>query len=442
MSATILKPHLSLSRILQMNLGFLGLQFSFGLQQANMGPIWGYLGASESQFPYLGIAGPLSGLLVQPIVGVMSDRTSGKYGRRTPYFLIGAVMCSLGLLLMPLSAVVLMAVSLMFLLDVGNNVTMEPYRAYVNDRLNPDQRGMGFLSQSGFTGLAQTLAYLMPSILIWFGLSKNMKFGHIPAFVLVSFWIGAALSIGTIWWSIKRVPELPLSDIERARIAALPKSSGATLSEIWSAIVEMPQAMRAMAWMSLFQWYAMCGLWGYVTNSVARSVYETTDLKSSAYESAQIHWGQVGALYNFIAFVTAFMMPRIAAKLGAGKLHALCLVAMAVAFFAIPQIHDKTLIFLPALGLGLGWASIMGNPYVELAESIPAERTGVYMGIFNMMICAPMLIYAATMPFLYGPLLGNDPRNVMTLSGILMICAAIAVLRIKPVAISSTQLTA
>jgi maltose/moltooligosaccharide transporter len=426
-----LKPHLAMSRILQMNLGFLGLQFSFGLQQANMGPIWGYLGASESQFPYLGIAGPLSGLLVQPIVGVLSDRTAGKYGRRTPYFLIGALMCSLGLFLMPLSAAVIMAVSLMFLLDVGNNVTMEPYRAYVNDRLNPDQRGMGFLSQSGFTGLAQFMAYMMPTILIGLGLNQGLKIGHIPAFVLISFWIGSLLSIGTIWWSIKRVPELPLSDLERARIASLPRNTGATFNEIWHAILEMPHAMRTMAWMSLFQWYAMCGLWGYVTNSVARSVFNTTDLKSTAYENAQILWGQVGGTFNLVAFATAFMMPRIAAKMGAGRLHALCLFFMAFAFFAIPQIHDKTLIFLPALGIGLGWASIMGNPYIELANSIPPERTGVYMGIFNMMICAPMLIYAATMPFIYGPLLGNDPRNVMTLSGVFMICAAVAVLRIK-----------
>ena len=425
------KPHLSLSRILQMNLGFLGLQFSFGLQQANMSPIWGYLGAHESQFAYLGIAGPLSGLLVQPIIGAMSDRTTSKYGRRTPYFLVGAVMCALGLLLMPLSVAVIMAVSLMFLLDVGNNVTMEPYRAYVNDRLNPDQRRMGFLSQSGFTGLAQTLAYLMPSLLIWFGLSKDMKFGHIPAFVLVSFWIGAMLSIATILWSIMRVPELPLSDLERARISALPRNPKATLTEIGSAILEMPSAMRAMAWMSLFQWYAMCGFWGYVTNSVARSVYNTNDLKSVAYENAQIHYGQVGALFNFIAFVSAFMMPRIARKLGAGRLHAMCLLAMAIAFFIIPHVHDKALIFAPALGLGLGWASIMGNPYIELADSIPPERTGVYMGIFNMMICAPMLIYAVTMPFIYGRLMGNDPRNVMTLSGVLMIFAAIAVLRVK-----------
>jgi maltose/moltooligosaccharide transporter len=426
------KPHLSLWRIIQMNLGFLGLQFSFGLQQANMSPIWGYLGAHERDFAWLGIAGPLTGLIVQPIIGVMSDRTGGRWGRRTPYFLMGAMMCSLGLLLMPLSTVVIMAFSLMFLLDVGNNVTMEPYRAYVNDRLNPDQRGYGFLTQSAFTGLAQTLAYLSPSILVGLGLSQTGSTpGSIPQFVLISFWIGSFLSLVTIGWSVFSVPELPLTAEEQARIDALPKTIGATFAEIFGAVKDMPQAMRTMAWMSLFQWYAMCGLWGYANNSVARSVFGTSDNQSLAFQNSQLLYGKVGASYNFIAFLAALSMPPIARRLGASKLHALSLGAMAAAFLALPLINDPWLIFLPAIGLGIGWASIMGNPYIVLASSIPPERTGVYMGLFNVMICAPMILYAFTMPFLYEPVFGGDPRNVMTMSGVLMLCAAFAVLRVK-----------
>ena len=427
-----LRPRLSFVRILEMNLGFLGLQFSFGLQQANMGPIWGYLGAREADFSWLGIAGPLTGLLVQPIIGVMSDRTGGRWGRRTPYFLVGAAMCSLGLFLMPLSSAVIMAFSLMFLLDVGNNVTMEPYRAYVNDRLNSSQRGIGFLSQSAFTGLAQTLAYLAPSILVGLGISQTGNVGGgIPQFVVISFWIGAGLSLVTILWSVIRVPELPLTITEQARIAALPKSVGATFGEIFGAVKDMPQAMRTMGWMSLFQWYGMCGLWGYATNAVARGVFHTANNQSVEFQQAQLLYGKVGALYNFLAFVTAFMMPRIAARIGAARLHALCLVAMAASFLAMPYIEDKALIFAPALGFGIGWASIMGNPYIVLADSIPAERTGVYMGLFNVMICAPMLLYAATMPFIYEPLLGGDPRNVLKLSAAMMLLAAFAVMRIK-----------
>jgi maltose/moltooligosaccharide transporter len=427
------KPHLSVGKILQMNLGFLGLQFSFGLQQANMSPIWGYLGAAESDFSWLGIAGPLTGLIVQPIIGVMSDRTGGKWGRRTPYFLIGAMMCSLGLFLMPLSNAVLMAFSLMFLLDVGNNVTMEPYRAYVNDRLNEDQRGFGFLSQSAFTGLAQTLAYLSPSLLVGLGFAQTSSANEgIPAFVRISFWIGAFLSLVTILWSIRSVPELPLSSEEKARIDKLPKTVGATFAEIFGAVKDMPAAMRSMAWMSLFQWYAMCGLWGYANNVVARSVFDTADNKSEAFQQAQLLYGKVGASYNFIAFLAAaFLLPKLARRFGAARMHAFCLVAMAIAFVTMPQISDKSLIYLPAIGLGLGWASIMGNPYIVLANSIPPERTGVYMGLFNVMICAPMILYAFTMKFMYEPVFGGDPRNVFLFSGVLMILAAISVYRIK-----------
>ena len=425
----MMKPKLSISQILQMNLGFLGLQFSFGLQQANMSPIWGYLGEKESNFAWLGIAGPLTGLIVQPIIGSMSDRTLSRWGRRTPYFLIGAVMCCLGLFFMPLSASVVMAFSLLFLLDVGNNVTMEPYRAYVNDRLNPDQRGFGFLSQSAFTGLAQTLAYLAPSLLVWFGMSSAQTGdNNIPMFTLVSFWIGAALSITTILWSIIRVPELPLPDSERVRIAALPKSVSATLREIIDAIRDMPQAMRAMGWMSLFQWYAMVGYWGYVTNAISRSVYGTADAATQGYRDAVLTNGQVGAFYNAIAFVSALAMVPIARRLGAGRLHAICLILSGLGMLALPHVDSKALLFLPAIGIGLGWGSIMGNPYIVLANAIPPERTGVYMGIFNMFICAPMLLFAGTMTFVYEPLLGGDARNVLTLSGVLMICAAIAVL--------------
>ena len=432
-AATGSRPKLSIAQILQMNLGFLGLQFSFGLQQANMSPIWGYLGAEEKNFAWLGIAGPLTGLIVQPIIGTLSDRTSSRWGRRTPYFLVGALMCALGLFLMPLAASVLMAFSLLFLLDVGNNVTMEPYRAYVNDRLEADQRGFGFLSQSAFTGLAQCLAYLSPTLLVTlFGLSRDAtQGGGIPTFTLVSFWIGSVLSLGTILWSITRVPEIKLPDAERARLAALPKNPAATLAEIFSAIRNMPKAMRGMAWMSLFQWYAMSGYWGYVTNSISRSVYGTADASTAAYREAVLTNGQVGAFFNLIAFLAALSMAPLAKRLGAGRLHAFCLTLSGIAMLAIPLIGAKELLFVAAIGIGLGWGSIMGNPYIILADTIPPERTGVYMGIFNMFICVPMLVFAGTMSFAYEPLFGGDARNVLRVSGICMLLAAFAVWRIK-----------
>ncbi len=440
------KPRLSISQILQMNLGFLGLQFSFGLQQANMGPIWGYLGAEESNYAWLGVAGPLTGLIVQPIIGAMSDKTNSTWGRRTPYFIIGAILCSLALFLMPLSGVfksdmvmlagsmvsagLIMAFSVLFLLDIGNNVTMEPYRAYVNDRLPADQRSFGFLSQSAFTGLAQCLAYISGPVLVALGLSRTASDSSIPTFTLVAFWIGAVLSISTILWSILRVPELPLSDGDKARITAAPKGIGATFREIADAIRTMPAAMRKMALMSLFQWYAMMAYWTYVTNSISRSVFGTADTSSPLYTDAVLTNGQVGAFYNLIAFGSALVMAPLARRFGAGWLHAICLTLAGLAMIAMPQISDKPLLFVAAIGIGLGWGSIMGNPYIILADSIPPERTGVYMGIFNMFICVPMLIFAATMPFIYKPLLGDDARNVLMLAGVFLLIAALAVWRI------------
>lgn len=426
------KPHLPLSRILEMNLGFLGLQFSFGLQQGNMAPIYSYLGASEASLPLLQLAGPITGLLVQPLIGAMSDRTDSRWGRRTPYFLFGAVLCALGLFFMPLSHSILMAVSLLWILDAGNNITMEPYRAYVSDRLDESQHQVGFLTQSAFTGLAQMLAFLTPSLLVWFGMNQDWVDAHnIPYTARIAFMVGAVLSFTTIVWSIRRVPELPLSLADRARIAAEPKGFGAMLAEIGSAIRDMPVAMRKLALMSLFQWYAMAAYWGYIIYSIGRSVYGTTQATSSGFHSAVLTNGEMAAWYNGVAFVAAFAMVPLAKRLGAASLHAFCLVLAGAGMLWLPHVADKALLFVPAIGIGIGWASIMGNPYVILAGSIPPERTGVYMGIFNMMIVIPMLLIAATLPFYYEPLMGGDARNVITLSGVLMFCAAAAVWTVR-----------
>lgn len=430
---TPVKPQLSLWRILEMNLGFLGLQFSFGLQQGNMGPIYSYLGANEAALPVLSLAGPLTGLLVQPIIGAMSDRTNSRWGRRTPYFVAGAVLCSAGLLAMPFSASLLMAASLLWVLDGGNNITMEPYRAYVSDRLNPDQHELGFLSQSAFTGLAQSLSFLTPSLLVYgLGMNKDAVDAHnIPTITHVTFLIGAVLSISTILWSVLRVPELPLSLRERARIAAEPKSAGAIFAEIWQAIRQMPLAMRQLGVMSLFQWYAMGLYWNYVIYSIGRSVFGTNQPNSPAFHDAVLANGQMAAFYNAVAFVAAFGMMPLTRRFGPKVMHAACLTLAGLGMISLPHVHDKLLLFIPAIGIGLGWASIMGNPYVILAGSIPPERTGVYMGIFNMMIVVPMLLIAATLPFYYDRLLGGDPRHVLTLAGVLLICAAVAVSRVR-----------
>lgn len=440
---SVRRPHLPLVRILEMNLGFLGLQFSFGLQQGNMGPIYSYLGADESQLPMLQLAGPITGLLVQPIIGAMSDRTASKWGRRTPYFLIGAVLCCLGLFFMPLSSSILMAVSLLWILDAGNNITMEPYRAYVSDRLNPEQRQVGFLSQSAFTGLAQMLAFLTPSLLVGFGMNQDWVDSHgIPYTVRIVFMIGAVLSLTTILWSVLRVPELPLTTDEVAHIKSQPKGAWATLSEIGKAIADMPSAMRKLGLMSLFQWVGMSGYWTYAVYSISRTVYGTADVHSSAFHTAVLTNGEVAAFYNAISFVTAFAMVPLVKRIGPGPLHALCLFAGGLGMFLLPNVTDKALLFVPAIGIGLAWGSIMGNPYAILTNSIPPQRTGVYMGIFNMMIVIPMLLFAVVMSRLdlgfvaigldaYKLMLGGDPRNMLMFCGVSLALAGLSVLWVR-----------
>lgn len=427
------KPHLSLGRILEMNLGFLGLQFSFGLQQANMGPIYGFLGADEASLPLLWLAGPVTGLLIQPLIGALSDRTTSRWGRRTPYFLVGAVLCSLGLFLMPHSRSLWMAASLLWVLDAANNVTMEPYRAYVGDRLAPDQRPLGFLSQSAFTGLAQTLSYLSPSFLVWIGFSKDaLDANGIPEITRIAFVIGAVLSLATIVWSVVRVPELPLSPDERARAAAVPLSFRSALTDIRSAIVDMPRPMRQLALAMLCQWYAMFAYWQFISFALARSLHGTTDPASAGFRDAVLTVGQAGAFYNAVAFVAALALVPITRRLGAKAVHAVCLLASGAAMLAIPAVHHEAWLYLPMIGIGLGWASMMGNPYVMLTDAIPPARFGVYMGIFNMFIVIPMMLESLTVPLFYHPLMGGDPRHILQLAGALMLLGAITTMRVRP----------
>jgi len=428
----IKKPHLSFWQIVNMNFGFFGIQFSFGLQQSSMSPIYSYLGADEASLPYLWLAGPVTGLLVQPIIGAMSDRTTSRWGRRTPYFLIGAILCSLGLLVMPFSPTLWMAASLLWILDAANNVTMEPYRAFVSDRLDKSQHSIGFLTQSAFTGLGQTLAYLTPSILVYAGMNKNaVNSSNIPHIVIAAFLIGAVFSLGSVLWTLKTTPELPMTEEEVAVIRSQAHGFQHTLREIFAAIKEMPATMKQLAWMKLFQWYAMFCYWQYIMLCLAKTIFSTNDPGSEGFRDAGLLNGQLGAFYNFIAFVAAFALVPFAKRLGPKIVHSVCLVLAGIGMLLIPEIQNKQWLWLPMLGIGLAWASIMGNPYIMLAGSIPKERTGVYMGIFNMFIVIPMIIQIFTLPLFYRSLLSGNPENVIRLAGILLLFAAASVGLVK-----------
>jgi maltose/moltooligosaccharide transporter len=429
---TITRPTLTFGQILNMNFGFFGIQYSFGLQQSSMSPIYRYLGANEASLPLLWLAGPMTGLLVQPLIGAMSDRTLSPRGRRTPYFLVGAILCSIALLLMPFSPVLWMAAGLLWILDAANNITMEPYRAFVSDRLDSSQHSIGFLTQSAFTGLGQTLSYLTPSILVAIGINRDRLTAHgIPLITMIAFVIGSVVSITSIWWTVTTTKEIPLSEAERARIAALPSGMGSVIREIGEAFRDMPTTMKQLALVKLFQWYAMFCYWQYIVLSLSVTLFKTHDASSAGFREAGLINGQIGGFYNFVAFVAAFAMVPFTRRVGPKVTHALCLTLAGIAMLSLPGITDRTLLFVPMIGVGLAWASMMGNPYVMLAGSIPAERVGVYMGIFNMFIVIPMMIQIFTLPLFYDSWLGGNPENVIRLAGSLLICAAVATLFVK-----------
>ncbi|MAM28900.1 MAG: MFS transporter [Flavobacteriaceae bacterium] len=424
------KPKLSFWQILNMNVGFFGIQYSFGLQQSAVTPIYDFLGASADQIPILHLAGPVTGLLVQPLVGALSDKTWVPWlGRRKPYFLVGAILCSLALLAFPFSSSLWMAAGLLWILDAGNNTAMEPYRAFIADKLDKDQHPIGFQMQSFFTGFGQTLAnvslFIFP--LIFLGTT-----GSLPTWVYASFFLGAICSIGSILWSMKTTKEIPPTPEELAALKAEKRGLFHPLIEIFSAIKDMPKTMWQLALVYLFQWYALFCYWQNSSKSVALSVYNATPASNpEAYEQAVSWTGLVNGWYNVVTFLVAFALVGFAKKYSAKKVHIVCLLLAAIGFLAFPQIETQGLLFFAITGFGIGWASMMGIPYLMVVADIPKERYGVYMGIINMMIVLPMIFQNLSFGFVLRNFLDNDPRNAITFAGVLLIIAAFCTMLIK-----------
>ena len=413
-----------------MNVGFFGIQYSFGLQQSAVNPIYDFLGASPDEIPLLNLAGPVTGLLVQPIIGALSDKTwHPKWGRRKPYFLIGALLCSLSLIAFPFSSSLWMAAGLLWILDAGNNMAMEPYRAFVADKLIPEQQPLGFQMQSFFTGFGQTLANLS---LFIFPLIIVGKTGSLPTWVYASFFLGAVCSIGSIWWSMKTTQEIPPTEEELTLIKSKKKGFLEPLIEILSAIGDMPKVMWQLALVYLFQWYALFCYWQNSSKSIALSVWNATPKTNpEAYEKAVSWTGLVNGWYNIVTFLIAFALVGFAKKYGAKSVHFICLLLAALGFLAFPHIENKNFLFFAITGFGIGWASMMGIPYLMVVSDIPKERYGVYMGIINMMIVIPMIIQNLSFGYVLKIFLDNDPRNAITFAGILLVLAAICTLLIK-----------
>lgn len=424
------KLKLNFWQILNMNVGFFGIQYSFGLQQSAVNPIYDFLGASPDEIPLLNLAGPITGLLVQPIVGALSDKTwHPKFGRRKPYFLLGAILCSLALFAFPFSSSLWMAAGLLWILDAGNNMAMEPYRAFVADKLLDEQQPLGFQMQSFFTGFGQTLANLSLFIfpLIFIG-----KTGSLPTWVYASFFLGAICSIGSILWSMKTTTEIPPTDEELTLMKSKKGGLAEPIIEIFSAIKDMPKVMWQLALVYMFQWYALFCYWQNSSKSIALSVWNATPKSNpEAYEKAVSWTGLVNGWYNVVTFLIAFALVGFAKKYSAKYVHAVCLLLAAIGFLVFPHIENKNVLFFAITGFGIGWASMMGIPYLMVVTDIPKERYGVYMGIINMMIVIPMIIQNLSFGYILKHFLNNDPRNAITLAGILLVLATLFTLNIK-----------
>ena len=424
------KPTLSFWQIINMNVGFFGIQYSFGLQQSAVNPIYDMLGAKPDDIPILNLAGPITGLLIQPIIGALSDKTwHPRWGRRKPYFFIGALLCSICLFFYPFSSSLWMAVGLLWVLDAANNTAMEPYRAFIADKLPPKQYATGFLTQSFFTGLGITLANVC---LFIFQKTIHGKAGSLPYWVYASFFLGTICSISSVLWSIYKTPEIPPTEDELKELRKHKLSILTPFTEIPAAIKEMPKVMWQLALVYLFQWYALFCYWQNASKSIAQSSWKTNVYQNNpAYDEAVGWTGLVNGWYNVVTFLSAFLLVGLAKRYSPKLVHTSCLILAGIGLLIFPHIENKYLFFAPMTGFGIAWASMMGVPYLMVVNNIPKERYGVYMGIINMMIVIPMILQNISFGYILKHFLNNDPGKAISFAGVFLIIAAAATMLIK-----------
>ena len=426
------KPRLSVRQISNMSFGFFGIQFGWGLQMANMSPIYKYLGAKDDQIPLLWLAAPLTGFIVQPIIGAMSDRTWGPLGRRRPYFLVGAVLSSLALIAMPNSGTLWIAAALLWVLDASINVSMEPFRAFVADKLPEEQRGAGFAMQSLFIGAGAVIAGLLPWVLrTWFHVSSDTGgAGAIPPNVRISFYIGAVAFLGAVLWTIFSTGEYPPDDLEAFRRKKAQRAGLAhLLTEIPDALAGMPRTMRRLAVVQFFTWLGLFCMWLHFSNAVP-AIFGSSDPRSDLFKRGAEWAGVCYAVKDGVTFLAAFALMAAARRCDRRRIHGVCLTLGGIGLLAVGFIHGEAAknLLLVALALGgIAWASILSMPYAILAGALPPERMGVYMGIFNFFIVLPEILAALT----FGPLVkhllgGNLVHAVMAGGGFMLLAAVLA----------------
>jgi maltose/moltooligosaccharide transporter len=426
------KPPRTFWQIWNMSFGFLGIQFGWGLQMANMSAIYEYLGARPDQIPILWLAAPLTGLIVQPIIGHASDRTWGPLGRRRPYFLAGAILSSLALVLMPNCSALWMAAGLLWILDASINISMEPFRAFVADLLPEVQRTRGFAMQSLFIGLGAVVASALPWLLAnVFHLHSSAGTHAIPSTVRLSFYIGSAAFLVAVLWTIVSTPEYPPDDLEAFRRSkGESRSLIANAKEILSAIAAMPDTMRQLAPVQLMSWLGLFCMWLYFPVAVARNVFGAPDQNSPIY-TAGVEWaGICFAAYSAVCFGFSFLLPLLARWAGRKNTHSLCLTCGAIGLLSVAFISSKYVLLLTMVGVGIAWASILAMPYAVLAGSLPPEKTGVYMGIFNFFIVIPEILASVFFGWIMNHVLHNNRLAAVVAGGVFLLMAAALMQRV------------
>jgi maltose/moltooligosaccharide transporter len=429
------KSPLHFWQIWNMSFGFLGIQFGFALQNANVSRIFETLGASIDQIPILWLAAPVTGLLVQPIIGYWSDRTWGRLGRRRPFFLAGALLASIALVVMPMSPTLWVAAGMLWVLDASINVSMEPFRALVADLLPSEQRTMGFAVQSFFIGTGAVVASMLPYVLTnAFGVPNTAPRGEIPPSVLYSFYAGAAAFSGAVVWTVLRTREHPPDDmpafLERKRTHA---GVRAGLREMGSSARDMPTTMKQLAVVQFFSWFALFAMWIYSTSAVTTHIYGATDPTSAAFNAGADWVGVLFAVYNGVAALVAFVLPPLARLTSRKAVHALSLVAGALGLASFYVVSDPTLLLVSEVGIGLAWASILSMPYAILAGSLPAEKMGTYMGLFNAFIVLPQITAAGILGVIMRTFFDNQAIYALLVGGGALLIAAVCTLFVDDV---------
>ena len=445
------KRRLSFWQIWNMSFGFLGIQMGFALQNANASRILQIFGADVHELSWFWIIAPLMGLIVQPIIGHYSDKTWGKFGRRKPFFLVGALLASIGLILMPQAEIFIallpalwVGAGMLMIMDASFNIAMEPFRALVGDNLRTDQRTLGFSVQTALIGFGAVIGSWLPYVLTnWFGVSNRDEDGGVPMHLILSFVIGAVILIGSILVSIFSTKEYSPEELaqfedemahQKTKVADANAKESSVL-DIFDDFRKMPTTMRQLSWVQFFSWFGLFGMWVFTTPAIAHHIYglPISDSKSEAYQNAGDWVGVLFGIYNLVSAFYAFALPYIAKKIGRKLTHSLSLIIGGLGLISIYFVPNENWLILSMVAVGIAWASILSMPYAILAGSISPMKMGVYMGIFNFFVVIPQIINA----LIGGPLVkyvyNDNAIFALVTSGVSFLIAAILVVKVKDV---------